>query len=280
VSKKLNLGCGYRFHPDWVNVDFIKTGENVIAHNLLKGVPFPDNEFDAVYHSHVLEHFTLADGKAFVQECYRVLKPGGIIRTAVPDLEQIARVYIMALDKTANGEPGWEANLEWMRLELFDQMVRMQSGGEMKKFVAKENLENEAFIYERIGDEGKNLRKMMLEKMKNNNPAKTQESISPAKSPVSFFTRLKNRLFRKEAQRYFSNEKFNAIGKFRLGGEIHQWMYDRFSLAKLLRETGFSEIKVCKASESRIENWNTYELDHREGNVFKPDSLFMEGVKK
>ena len=39
----LNLGCGTRFHPSWTNVDFVSTGNNVIAHNLLNGIPFEDN---------------------------------------------------------------------------------------------------------------------------------------------------------------------------------------------------------------------------------------------
>ena len=40
----LNLGCGSTFHKDWTNVDFVSTGEDVIAHNLLSGVPFNDNK--------------------------------------------------------------------------------------------------------------------------------------------------------------------------------------------------------------------------------------------
>ena len=66
-KKYLNLGCGYHFHKSWTNVDFIETGEGVIAHNLTKGVPFSDGTFDAVYHSHVLEHFSRKDGEMFIK---------------------------------------------------------------------------------------------------------------------------------------------------------------------------------------------------------------------
>ena len=51
----LNLGCGDRYHPDWTNINFTSTGGGVIAHNLKQGIPFPDESFDVVYHSHVLE---------------------------------------------------------------------------------------------------------------------------------------------------------------------------------------------------------------------------------
>ena len=61
----LNLGCGFTFNENWVNVDFISTGKDVIAHNLTKGIPFNDNSFKAAYHSHVLEHFMKADAENF-----------------------------------------------------------------------------------------------------------------------------------------------------------------------------------------------------------------------
>src|ERR1700709_1713415 len=98
----LNLGCGSHFDRQWVNVDFSKTGEGVIAHNLLNGIPFNDNTFEVVYHSHVLEHFPKDRAEEFIRECYRVLKPAGIIRVAVPDLEQIVSNYsrLLTLGKT------------------------------------------------------------------------------------------------------------------------------------------------------------------------------------
>ena len=77
--KYLNLGCGSSFltMSEWTNLDFTSSGESVIAHNLLNGIPYSDNYFDLVYHSHVLEHFSKDDGEAFIAECFRVLKPGG-----------------------------------------------------------------------------------------------------------------------------------------------------------------------------------------------------------
>jgi hypothetical protein len=41
----------------------------------------------------------------------------------------------------------------------------------------------------------------------------------------------------------FSSQE-QKIGSFRLGGEIHMWMYDRFSHSRLLREVGFEDIEV------------------------------------
>jgi hypothetical protein len=70
------------------------------------------------------------------------------------------------------------------------------------------------------------------------------------------------------------------VGQFRLSGEVHQWMYDRLSLGRLLSSAGFSDIRVCKAAESVITDFASYGLDaDAQGNVRKPDSLFMEARK-
>ena len=124
----LNLGCGYRFNSQWTNVDFISTGKDVTAHDLTKGVPFANNTFKLVYHSHLLEHFPKTQAESFIRECYRVLKPQGVLRIVVPDLEQIARIYLTAVEK-ADSSPEWAANYEWILLELLDQMVRNKRGG-------------------------------------------------------------------------------------------------------------------------------------------------------
>lgn len=137
--KYLNLGCGYHYSKDevWTNLDFTSTGEHVIGHNLLNGIPFDDHSFDVVYHSHVLEHFSKSDAPAFLKECYRVLKPDAIIRIAIPDLEQIARLYLKYLELgIANpDDENIRANYDWLLIEMYDQTVRNHSGGEMGKYL-------------------------------------------------------------------------------------------------------------------------------------------------
>ena len=286
--KYLNLGCGSRYSnmPEWTNLDFVSTGEGVIAHNLMNGIPVENESFDLAYHSHVLEHFTKDDGNKFLQECYRVLKPGGIIRIAVPDLERIAREYLKNLEQALKGDIDAMHNYEWIKLELYDQVVRNVSGGNMAKYIFREQIPNEDYVYERIGEEGRSLRKSYLEHIDKSNILNI-DSIKTVQKD-KYFTqsllkkikrKLKESVFQNETK-YFKNlEKENSIGKFRLGGEIHQWMYDRFSLSRLLGEIGFSEMKVKDAFSSKIEDWTRYELESKNGIIYKPDSLFMEAVK-
>ncbi|HWN97234.1 MAG TPA: methyltransferase type 11, partial [Methylomirabilota bacterium] len=58
------------------------------------------------------------------------------------------------------------------------------------------------------------------------------------------------------------------------------WMYDRFSLGRLLRKAGLVDIVVRGAGDSYLPDWASYSLDVEEdGSVVKPDSLFLEGRK-
>jgi len=70
------------------------------------------------------------------------------------------------------------------------------------------------------------------------------------------------------------------MARFRTSGEIHQWMYDRYSLQSLLKQAGFSDIHVCKADQSNIADFKTFGMDSEiSGKPRKPDSLFMEARK-
>ena len=77
-------------------------------------------------------------------------------------------------------------------------------------------------------------------------------------------------------------DEFSAlqIGRFRLSGENHQWMYDSYSLSRLLEAAGFKGFVVRSASESYSPNWSSYNLDTEpDGSIYKPDSLFVEAIK-
>jgi len=68
--------------------------DNLMVHDLSRGIPFPDASVDLVYHSHVLEHLDRGVAPGFIQECARVLRIGGLIRVVVPDFERYCRNYL------------------------------------------------------------------------------------------------------------------------------------------------------------------------------------------
>ena len=70
------------------------------------------------------------------------------------------------------------------------------------------------------------------------------------------------------------------IGRFRQSGEIHQWMYDHYSLSVLLKKCNLTDVIQRSATESYIPDWTRFNLDtEMDGTVYKPDSLFMEAIK-
>lgn len=243
MVRLLNLGCGSTFHPDWTNLDFAPHPPHVLGYDLRHGVPFPDGLFDAVYHSHVLEHMSRQGAPDFLRECLRVLRPGGILRVAVPDLEGIARAYLGALEASAQGQPGADDRHEWMVIELVDQLARHVRGGEMRDFWRRDPVPARDFILSRVGAEARG----------HMDAVRGQQGRTPGvPSP-------------------------DEVGRFRLSGECHLWMYDRQSLARLLREVGFEDVHVVRADESAIGDFSSYGLEvEPDGAVRKPDSLFME----
>jgi predicted SAM-dependent methyltransferase len=290
MRSNLNLGCGLRFHPAWTNVDFVAADPSVIAHDLRKGVPFGDEQFDVVYHSHLLEHFPKGDAELFLKECRRVLKPGGLIRVAVPDLERAARVYLQALEAAEGGDAASRHDYDWMMLELYDQTVRERSGGEMAAYLLREEIPNKEFVIGRVGVEAERI----IESARPSGefvPAPQPPSRPPLGVIVRRLYRFVRRpSFRRESgagrressiRRLLGDEyELLQLGRFRRGGEVHLWMYDRHSLARALGGAGFREPRVVGAAESRIPGWADYHLDTEpDGTTYKPDSLFMEAVK-
>jgi predicted SAM-dependent methyltransferase len=279
--KYLNLGCGSRFHADWTNINFVSTNEIVMAHDLSQGIPFPDASFDVVYHSHVLEHFSQSAAASFIKECYRVLRPQGILRVVVPDLEQITRTYLHSLEQALNGSKEWEQNYQWILLEMYDQTVRERPGGEMQAFLSRKDLTNPDFAIERCGIEIKNI--ILAARQDNPLPLPVMEN-SLKKSLKHIY-----RLFRYPEYRHQAILKFTLspkelkalhLGQFRQSGEIHQWMYDRYSLSLLVKSCGLEEIEQKPANESYIPNWASFNLDtEADGSIYKPDSIYMEARK-
>lgn len=260
----LNVGCGCKYHNDWVNVDMISNNPEVISCNLLKGIPFPDEKFEVVYHSQVLEHFPKEKAFDFMQECYRVLKKDGIIRVVVPDLENIVDEYKKLLIENLNNHSKQaEANYDWILLEMYDQTVRNYSGGQMRTYLQKNKILNEQYVIDRIGHVGRTT--IQTETKKRGKKLK----LSFRKIYQSYINKFLNLILGHKYQ----------IGNFRLGGEIHLWMYDRYSLFRLLEAIGFKDIKITNAFESAVPDWNLFKLDVKDGLVFDPSAIYIEGKK-
>lgn len=260
----LNVGCGDTYFPEWNNCDLLP-GRGVVAHDLNDKLPWGAGLFDAVYSSHVLEHLTPHAGGELVADMQRVLKPGGVCRIAVPDLEGICRLYLKYLEAAMTQGAGLEwRRYRWILLELLDQMVREESGGELRRVLNRGEFD-ECLARERFGDAFFGAQRLPV------TLTGTRTDVREEPLPESLGDKLRRKLA-KWRLKLRGNDP-------RATGEVHRWMYDRLSLPRLMEECGLEDCAVKAFDESAIPHWDKYNLDISRHGPFprKPDSLYVEG---
>ena len=108
----IHFGCGLSAPEGWLNFDASPTlrlqripvigrltrGRNfpdsVHYGDIVKGLPIADSSAVAVYCSHVLEHLSLDGFEHALTNTYKILKPGGVFRLVLPDLEYLVDSYL------------------------------------------------------------------------------------------------------------------------------------------------------------------------------------------
>ena len=111
-SLYVQFGCGLDAPVGWRNFDassrlraekcpvigrFIRPAlfpKNCEYGDIVKGLPIPPTTCNVLYSSHVLEHLSLEDLRTALQNAFALLKPGGVFRAVVPDLERAAINYV------------------------------------------------------------------------------------------------------------------------------------------------------------------------------------------
>ena len=267
----LNVGCGDAYFSEWTNCDLLP-GRQVVGHDLREPLPWGAAVFDAVYSSHVLEHLPPTEGRELLAEQLRVLKPGGVCRVVVPDLEGVCRLYLRRLENaSATRDEDSLRRYRWAVVELLDQMVREETGGELRQLL-NHGQEDDMQARERFGDAYRGPK---------GEPVTLESSRSDAKdAPMELEADFGAKMARRWAK--WKLKLTTGDGQDpRRSGEVHRWMYDRLSLTQLLEEVGFGDCAVKCFDESAIPDWDKYNLDvSRHGNFpRKPDSLYVEGCK-
>lgn len=110
----VQYGCGLSAPPDWLNFDSSPTlrlqrlplvgrcflrgqpqfSKEIRWGNIVHGLPLGENRADHVYCSHVLEHLALDEFRRALVNTYSLLKPGGVFRLVMPDLEVMVQGYL------------------------------------------------------------------------------------------------------------------------------------------------------------------------------------------
>jgi predicted SAM-dependent methyltransferase len=106
---KVHLGCGPIHLDGWVNIDINKAVKPDVRVDLRFGFPAPASSVAFIFSEHVFEHFSLEDGSQLFADCSVALKPGGVMRIAMPDLRYIVNRYLGDWrDQAWLDEPGYE----------------------------------------------------------------------------------------------------------------------------------------------------------------------------
>lgn len=94
---RLNLGCGDKILPGYVNVDVVEAragkSPDVIC-DLRDLSVFPDDHADEVMAVHVVEHFWRWEVEDILREWVRVLKPGGRMVLECPNLKSACEAFL------------------------------------------------------------------------------------------------------------------------------------------------------------------------------------------
>lgn len=109
---RLNLGCGGRPLPGYVNIDLDTLGELKarypseqfpdrieIHHYDIFALPFADATIAEVKGDSLIEHLSFEEEPRFFREVTRVLSPGGLLDLSTPDFEETLKTWLAAKDE-------------------------------------------------------------------------------------------------------------------------------------------------------------------------------------
>jgi predicted SAM-dependent methyltransferase len=110
TERKLQLGAGPHNLAGWLNTD-IEPAAGQAYLDATKPFPLPDRSFHYVFSEHLIEHLDADDGVRMLQECRRILVPGGTVRIETPNL----RRFIDLFDSSKSQDLRWymTAKMTW-----------------------------------------------------------------------------------------------------------------------------------------------------------------------
>jgi SAM-dependent methyltransferase len=109
-TPKLQIGAGDHILRGWLNSDLAPSASEIIFVDARQPLPFEDQTFEYVFSEHLIEHLTYREGLYLLRETHRILKPGGKIRIATPDIEAIIGLYSPSTTELQRQYIAWSAH--------------------------------------------------------------------------------------------------------------------------------------------------------------------------
>ncbi len=91
----LHIG-GKQAHPDWKILNALPGPEVDFVADAVSLSQFEDSSADKIYASHILEHLDYRGAQEGLREWFRVLRQGGVLMVAVPDLVVLSKLFLRA----------------------------------------------------------------------------------------------------------------------------------------------------------------------------------------
>ncbi|MEP6260730.1 MAG: methyltransferase domain-containing protein [Gillisia sp.] len=102
--KKLQLGSGVNILPGWLNTD-LKSKTDITFFDAGEPFPIPTESFHFIFNEHLFEHLKIEQQLSLLKESHRILKKGGVLRIAMPNLDFLISLY---------SEPNLKFNREYI----------------------------------------------------------------------------------------------------------------------------------------------------------------------
>jgi SAM-dependent methyltransferase len=110
--QRLNWGCGDHLAPGWINSDVKDSSGVDLAADIRQGLPLSDACIDYAVSVHALPELSIAEIDGALAELYRVLKPGGVLRLALPDLHLSLAAFLAGDEGFFKIEPDAASTLD------------------------------------------------------------------------------------------------------------------------------------------------------------------------
>jgi predicted SAM-dependent methyltransferase len=121
---KIHLACGTRYIEGCINIDYSR---DVRADFYLdigtQKQPFGDNSASEIYLVHAIEHLNKQQGRFCLEECKRVLMPGGKFYIVFPDIRKIIDDVFNRVNPTV---PHLYHDEEWLITAIFETQENEQ----------------------------------------------------------------------------------------------------------------------------------------------------------
>lgn len=110
----LQIGCGLNILLGWLNADMDPPSKQAVYMDASEKFMFKDRTFKYIFSEHLIEHLDFSGVINLLRESYRVLKVGGYIRIATPDLSFLHELYQKPYEKDNMAYVQWSLN-QYMR---------------------------------------------------------------------------------------------------------------------------------------------------------------------